>query len=199
MKTLKLRITFLEEALGSGNANKDLHAEYIAMNSADADKAKEELKALPSAELLTKATTVFARDEDDNPTLWDYQLKGFFKDACSALSRVTDSKSKKLKAYKKVIDGLIFPEPRQIKLEMPKGSKIGICTRPLRTSGVMGDRVALASSETVPKGTWFVCSIDILEDTLAPTVMEWLDYGKRKGLLVWRNSGKGKFKYDLIK
>lgn len=31
------------------------------------------------------ATTCFPRTEDGVPFCWDYQIKGFFKDACSAL------------------------------------------------------------------------------------------------------------------
>ena len=32
--------------------------------------------------------TVFPRTEDGRPFLYDYQIKGFFKDACGCLSRV---------------------------------------------------------------------------------------------------------------
>lgn len=28
--------------------------------------------------------------------------------------------------------------------------------------------------------------------------MEWLDYGKLRGLGQWRNSGKGRFTYELL-
>ena len=50
--------------------------------------------------------TIFPRD-NGVPIYWDYQIKGFFKDACGMLRKVTGSKSSKIKAYKKEIDGLI--------------------------------------------------------------------------------------------
>lgn len=28
--------------------------------------------------------------------------------------------------------------------------------------------------------------------------MEWLDYGKLRGLGQWRNSGKGRFTYEIL-
>ena len=49
--------------------------------------------------------TIFPRD-NGVPIYWDYQIKGFFKDACGMLRKVTGSKSSKIKAYKKEIDGL---------------------------------------------------------------------------------------------
>ncbi len=45
------------------------------------------------------ATTCFPRTEDGVPFCWDYQIKGFFKDACSALRRVPGSRSSKLTAF----------------------------------------------------------------------------------------------------
>ena len=106
---MKVKITFQEEVLGSQPSNPEIHAEFIAANSADKDKFDEEQAALPASEKLEKSITVFHRMPDGKtPCLMDYQIKGFFKDSCSALSRVPGTKSKELKAYKKVIDGLIF-------------------------------------------------------------------------------------------
>lgn len=63
--------------------------------------------------------------------MWDYQIKGFMKDVCKMLHDVKDSESSKIKAYKKVIDGKIFVNPRMIRLDM-HGGKMGVCQRPLR-------------------------------------------------------------------
>ena len=41
MKTLKVKITFIEELLGSSAANPDIHAEYIASNAPDAPQERK--------------------------------------------------------------------------------------------------------------------------------------------------------------
>lgn len=125
--------------------------------------------------------------------------KGFFKDACSALSRVADTRSSKLKAYKKVIDGLIFPQPRKILFELPKDDTIGNCQRPLRAQTAQGERIALANSETVPAGTSITFEINMLDEkSHRPLVVEWLNYGALKGFGQWRNSGKGRFTWKEV-
>ena len=35
---------------------------------------------------------VFPKDTDGCPIMWDYQVKGFFKDTCGALKRVSEGK-----------------------------------------------------------------------------------------------------------
>lgn len=197
-----VEITFLEEALGSSSPNPEVHSEFIASKAPDAPSRDEELSALIANEGLEEATekqmTVFPRDDEGRPALWDYQIKGFFKDACGMLRRVDGTASKKLSAFKKVIDGLIFVFPRQIPLEMPEGGEIGVCQRPLRASTAQGERVALASSETVPAGTKLVFTIRCLNDKDMALVDEWLDYGALRGLSQWRNSGKGTFEWREV-
>jgi len=197
MKTLKIKVTFTEEVLGTSSNNPEIHSEFIAINAPDGKKRKEELEALPTEEQIEKAMTVFPR-ENGVPFIWDYQFKGFFKDTCSALARVKGSKSAGLKAFKKIIDGVIFPEPRKIMLQLPKGTKIGSCQRPLRGQTAQGERISLANSETVPIGTTCELSIVLFEDSLEAILIEWLDYGRFKGMLQWRNSGKGRFTYEVI-
>lgn len=71
---LTARIKLTEEMLGTASANPDVHREFIASKSADAEKAEEELAALPAAELEQKSRTVFHRDPDGVPIIYDYQL-----------------------------------------------------------------------------------------------------------------------------
>ena len=78
---------------------------------------EEEVSALGADAVAEKAMTVFPRMEDGTPFLYDYQIKGFFKDTCGGLRKVKGTASEKIKAYKKEIDKLIFPEPRVIPLE----------------------------------------------------------------------------------
>ena len=160
-KKIKIRIEFTEEVLGGASANADIHSEFIASKAPDAASMTEEIEAIGLDEVERKAVTVFPRDADGTPMLWDYQLKGFFKDVCGFLRRVPGTEASKLKAYKKILDGLLFVHGRRIRLH-PAGD-MSICQRPLRAQTMQGERVALASSECLPTGTWLECEVEVLE------------------------------------
>ena len=72
---MKVKVTLIEEMLGTASANPEIHKEFIASKSADADKREEEMKTLHADELMNKAMTVFPRGEDGVPILYDYQVK----------------------------------------------------------------------------------------------------------------------------
>lgn len=193
MKSLKVKVVYFEELLGTNPANPEIHSEFIASKAPDAESREQEIANIGVEEYEEKAMTVFARNAQGVPINYDYQIKGFFKDSCGMLRRVDGYRSKKLTSYKKVIDGLIFVFPREIPLVLPAGGQIGSCQRPLRASTAQGERVALANSETVPAGTTQEFEIRILQDSLLPVVIEWLTYGELHGTGQWRNSGKGRF------
>lgn len=206
MKTIKVRLTFLEPLLGTWPANPNVAREYIASKSPDAGSIEDEVAALGAEAAADKAMTVFPRSAEGQPILYDYQIKGFFKGACGMLGRIggKDEKGKKrainesgkLTAYKKIIDGLIFVSPRQIPLTIL--GEMNECQRPLRAQTAQGERVSLANSEQIPAGS--TCEFEVLcmDDAHAAAVMEWLDYGQLRGLGQWRNSGKGRFRYTLL-
>lgn len=196
---MNIRITLLEEMLGTASFNQELHDEFIASKAPDAKSREEEVAALGVGEVVEKGMTGFARDEHGNPILWDYQIKGFFKDTAGALRRVPKTISGKMKAYKKEIDGLIFPQPRKIVLHLPEGGVVGDCQRPLRASTPQGERVALAHSESVPAGTTMDISIIYFVKEHKEWIEEMLNYGILRGLGQWRNSGKGIFRWEEIK
>lgn len=195
MKTMKVKLTFTEEVLGTASADPEIHREFIASKAPDAPTIEDEVAAVGVDEVAEKSTTIFPRDENGNPFVYDYQIKGFFKDACGVLRRVSDSKSAKLKAYKKEIDGLVFVVERATPFLMDGEpiTELGTCQRPLRAETAQGARVALASSETVPAGATIEFTVQVLKDDLLNLVREWLDYGALRGLGQWRNSGKGRF------
>ena len=112
------------------------------------------------------------------------------------LARVKGTKSSGIKAYKKIIDGLIFPEPRMIPLTL--AGEIGNCQRPLRAQTAQGERVSLANSEELPAGTTAEFSVLLLDGGHESLILEWLDYGRLRGIGQWRNSGKGRFTYELL-
>lgn len=201
MKEVKVRITFTESILGTASADSEIHDHYIASKAPDAKSRAEEVAALGVEQATERTMTVFPRMEDGTPALWDYQLKGFFKDACSMLRRVPGTRSAKLKAFKKEIDGLVFVGPRMIPLWMPVDLDLSAtdCQRPLRASTPQGERVALAHSEEAPAGTYIEATITCLRDDLWPIVTEWLDYGRLRGVGQWRNAGHGRFEWEEVK
>lgn len=205
LTSFKVRVTFLEEALGSLPGDDKVYEAFIASNAPDAKTRSEEIEASSAQEVIDKGTTVFLKSDSGNPYLWDYQMKGFFKEAMKAMGEVKSSKCSQIKAYKKKIDNNVFVSPRQIPLYLEEGKLVssedmGLCQRPLRASTAQGERVALAISETVPAGTFFDIEIKILGDNgvMQDAIKECLDYGELKGLLQWRNSGKGRFTWELI-
>ena len=193
---IKVRITFLEEALGGLPSSTEILAQFIASKSPDKETIADEIEAVGVEGVLEKTMTVFPRDSEGNLCFYDYQIKGAFKDACGALTKVEKTKSYKMKAYKKNIDQLIFVYPRMIPIVF-KGYP-GDCQRPLRTSGPQGDRTALAMSETVPAGAYLECEIFSFREALMPVVEEWLSYFKFRGLSQWRNSGKGRATWERL-
>lgn len=196
MKTLKIKVNFTEEVLGTASSNPHIHEEYIASNAPDAQNLEQEVAAIGPEEVFEKQMTIFPKDKDGNPILWDYQWKGFFKDACGMLKKVPGSECSKIKAFKKEIDGLIFVEPRMIPINV--NGEIGVCQRPLRANTPQGERVALASSETVPAGSSVIFSVVLMCDSDEKMIKETLEYGKRRGFGQWRNSGKGRFEYEIL-
>ena len=196
MKTMHIRINFLEPILGTWPADPQVAEKYIASKAPDAGTITDEIAATSVEEVTEKAMTIFPRNENGQPALYDYQIKGFFKDACGMLARVKSTRSSKIRAYKKIIDGLIFTSPRMIPLEVQ--GEIGNCQRPLRAQTAQGERVSLANSEELPAGTTAEFYVDLLDDAHEDLVLEWLEYGKLRGLGQWRNSGKGRFEFEVL-
>lgn len=196
MKEMRVKITLLEEMLGTASNNAQIHEEFIASKAPDAKNREEEIAAIGVEAEVEKSMTVFPRNKDGRPIMWDYQIKGFMKDSCGMLRKVTGTKSSGMKSYKKTIDGLIFINEREIPINF-EGS-VGSCQRPLRAQTAQGERISLANSETVPAGSTLEFAIKCLVDADMNAVKEWLDYGELRGLGQWRNSGKGKFKWEEI-
>ena len=195
-KEIKVRLIFTENLLGSSPANENIYRDFIGSKAPDAASVEDEVAALGVDDVIEKGMTIFPKLEDGTPFIWDYQIKGFFKDSCAVLRKVPSSKSSKIKAFKKEIDGLIFINERRIPLIFD--GKIGICQRPLRAQTAQGERIALSISEEVPSGATIEFSINMLCDEHEAAVREWLDYGKLRGLGQWRNSGKGRFTWEEI-
>ena len=196
MKELKVKLTFTEPLLGTSPANEDVYRDLIGSKAPDAATVDDEVAAIGADAVVEKGMTVFPRLEDGTPFLYDYQIKGFFKDTCSGLRKVKGTKSEKIKAFKKEIDRLIFPEPRCIPIRFE--GEVGECQRPLRAQTAQGERVSLAISEQVPAGATVEFTVVCLSDDHEKVVREWMDYGRFSGIGQWRNSGKGRFTWEEI-
>ena len=196
MKELKVRCTLTDEALGTTPADPKIHETYVAGKAPDAETMEEEIAAAGVEEVMEKSMTIFPKLPDGTPFIWDYQLRGFFKDAIGMLRRVEGMKCAKLKNYKKVVDGLLFVAERQVPFRV--NGKIGDCQRPLRAETLQGPRTAIAHSETIPAGSSFEFTIQLLDAGLEDAVRECLDYGALRGIAQWRNAGKGRFTWEEI-
>lgn len=185
----KATMTFVEPMLGTAPQDKEIYSNYILDNLSHEDEVETVRDE--------KGRTGFHKLSDGTPIVYDYMLKGFFKDACSMLARVDGSLSKKLKAYRKIIDGLVFVFPRRIPLQL--AGPLTILERPLRAQTAQGERVALAASEMAAEGTTISFTIDVLEDgTVTEELLrEWLNYAKYRGLGQWRNGSYGRATYTM--
>jgi hypothetical protein len=198
---MKVRITLTEDMLGTASNNPEIHREFIASKSKDAEKMDEEIHALGAEELVEKSLTVFPK-ENGKPFVWDYQLKGFIKEAVGILidlsgDEIKVGKTKLTKwTFKRMVDNFVFVSPRKLAINGEMGE---ICTRPLRADTMKGERVSLASSETVKSGATIEAEIKCLSPALEELVKQCLDYGANKGLGQWRNSGKGRFSWEEVK
>lgn len=217
MDELKIKITMLQEMLGTTAGNSDIVRDFIASKVKDSKdpnidkeaRAAEEVAAIEKTleerteEEVENAMTIFPV-QDGRPYIWDYQVKGFLKAAVLALcidsGSYTKEQLKKLKltnwTYKRTVDNLWFPSPRRIMLDMP--GPLTVIQRPLRADTMRGERICLAISEAAPIGTTFECTIKYLNPIHANIIRECLDYGELKGLLQWRNAGYGRFKWEEI-
>lgn len=200
---LRVRIETFEPMLGMMPADPEILREHIGKKAVAKhpeleEEIFDEVNSLPKVEgEVERKTTVYPR-EDGRPFYWDYQIKGFFKDVCGMLWRTENSKSKKLKAYRKMIDGLLFVFPRKIPIKIPADTEITIKERPLRANTSKGERVSIARSETIAAGAIIEFEVVLLTDKLMDALVEWLDYGELRGLGGWRNASWGRFHYEIL-
>ena len=72
MEKVHVRLTFTEDVLGTANADKKVHSEFIASKAPDAPSREEEVAALGADEVEHREMTVFPRMEDgETPMFWD--------------------------------------------------------------------------------------------------------------------------------
>lgn len=75
MKKIKVKLTFVEPVLGTWPSNQNIASEFIASKSPDAATVEDEVAALGADAVADKGMTVFPRNENGEPVLYDYQAR----------------------------------------------------------------------------------------------------------------------------
>lgn len=200
--------------LGSQPANPEVRSQFIAAKVSERaaiagdsvnknTKGAEENAMLPQ-DMEKRNLTVFLRDRDGSVCLCDYVIKGFLKEAATALKAelgVANVKSK--------IDNLTLIEPMYLAINRD-GETLDVTDydleRPLRAMTMQGPRVSVMASECIEPDWSIRFTISLLENEKtaksAPLTMEsiekMLDYGSFKGLGQWRNGQNGRFSWKKV-
>ena len=238
MKRIGFRVTFTNELLGTYPTDPDTYVKYIMSRAKDVnDDVLKEVENIKRAnEAISdkngkneekeppKTLTIFPRDSSMNLIMYDYQWRGYFKEVCSGLrafftqdSMGKVSNSDGFRNFKKGVDNAFFVYPREIPIHIPEDGKIGICARSLRANTPQGERIAIASSETIPAGSYVEFEVAVPDSILIEqdeddgkktkkkkgidykgALIEWMNYGRFKGMLQWRSGGKGTFTYECL-
>lgn len=207
MDRYKVKLTFTEQLLGTVPLNKKVYAEHgpgalgIEAGALTLEGLEEELATIEEPEEEEEKTWTGFHTENGQPFLYGYVISGFFKETCSALRRDADWLSKGLRAHKKVIDGLVFIEPRKIMLDL-NGQQVDKSEnfpnkRPLRGQTAQGERISIARSHSCPPGTSIEFVILVLGVVTEALLREWFGYGALKGLGCWRSASWGRFTYEM--
>lgn len=196
MKKYTLTLTFREDLLGSTPLNEEIYNDFIASKHPDGQAAAAaEIETLE--DFASRGKTGFHRDQKGRPLVYDYVVKGFFKEAWQKVRDHKDSAASKLKAGKSKITGQLFIEERHIFIESIEPEYV--LQRPLRAETMQGPRVALTASDALPAGASLVCTLVVLAPHIITEELlrELLDYGRWSGLGQWRSGGYGRFDYTL--
>lgn len=212
--TKTFKMTFTEPVLGTASANPDIHRDHVA-KKAPPEKSAEEIalleEAIASGAEFEKQMTVFPRDEH-GLFVFDFQLRGFYKESLAMLIELGDDSVKSLSKWtvKRAVDGILFVNPRRVRLKDVAGNGIAVAaesmTRPLRADTLQGPRICLATSEMLPVGTNLQFEVEVLEVKNAKSklriteeaVLAAMAYGSRRGFAQWRGGGWGRFSFEEI-
>lgn len=197
-KLMKVEIEFTEPLLGTVPQSKDIYTNYIASLAPKPSLADEEIETVEDVE--DKGWTGFHTDKD-GPFLYDYQIKGFLKEAANILKQELN-----IKQAKSRVDNYVFVFPRRVHFKGLADANLVPLERPLRGMTPRGERVTLVRSDQVPVGTTIQFEILILpnpkgKESSAITVdvvEKLLDFGTLKGIGQWRNGGYGRFTWNKI-
>lgn len=197
VEAMGVKITFLEDVLGSWPADEKLFTRYISSKAPSPWLKAEEEDSLPERS-QDAGLTVFPQDHI-GVYFFNYHLKGFIKEAGNVLKDAI-----KIKNLRSKIDNYVFVRPRKIYF-WRNGSIVkepdDVLERPLRGETPKGPRVSLVASERVKTPVTMKFVIEVIENKKEITldvIRELLEYGSYKGLGQWRNGGWGNFEWEEI-
>lgn len=194
MDKYKVELVFTEPLLGTVPEDPDVYKNYI---EPPAEVEEEELSTLP--EPIETATITSFHHDADGPFIYNYMIRGYLKEVCGSLRRDPDSLSSKIRAYKKIINGLVFVRPRRIRLNRPVEDEMEILSRPLRAETARGPRVALSHSRMAEVGTTIKFEVSVIAKVTEKLLRELFGYGENQGLGQWRTGGFGTFQSKIVK
>ncbi len=187
MQVKKYKVELLEGLLGTIPKDKNIFKTYI--ESLKPENKDSESQSIETVE--EKSWTGFHKDEERGLFLMDYLFKGFLKHAGNVLKEEVGVKQLKSK-----LSDFVFVFPRRIFLNKMQAD--GVFERPLRAMTPLGERVCLARSDYVSKGTTFQVTIGILKHKEISWILidRLMDYGNLMGLGQFRNGSFGRFSVD---
>jgi hypothetical protein len=199
----KVKLCLTEPLLGTVPKSESVYADYLAGKAVkrkehEATIPVEEAIALAEEELATvgdeekKGWTGFHSD-DDGLFVFDYQIKGFFKEAGSMIKDFDEVKVKNLKSK---IDNYVYVMPRRIRLGAAEPLPL---ERPLRAMTMQGPRVSLMRSDQISAGAVLEFELRVLpqKEITGELIEQLLEVGEYKGLGQWRNGSYGRFSYTI--
>jgi hypothetical protein len=202
-KTYNVKLTFEEPLLGTVPKSERVYTDYIASRVTkrldeqgliDPDTAhalaSEEIESASMAE-EARGWTGFHTDEN-GPFLYDYQIKGFIKEAGNLIKDFAEVKVKNLRSK---LDNYCFVWPRRVRLSDIEPEPL---ERPLRAMTMQGPRVSLVRSDMIRAGSTIEFQLRVLPSEINKALLEFIfDFGEFKGLGQWRNGSYGRFTYEL--
>jgi len=203
METKKIKITFIQEVLGTVAKNKTVYHDYIMKKAVDKGIEIPDDETETVEEMSEKAWTGFHSDEN-GIFLYDYLIKGNIKANIETL--IMAGSLPKISAYKMYVDRVVFVYPRRIPFydddNVQKIVPDDVIERPLRCMTMQGPRVTLSKSDYVNVGSTLVFEITLLPNPKITwdAIEKALDYGKYYGIGQWRGSGGyGRFEWEFVK
>lgn len=211
-------LRFLREGI------EEYHGDKISDQSWEAALANNLKKDDPLFQTIkeSKGKTIFARcPETRVPILEAYVLKGAIKDlatiACERNKNRFGFLSSK-QATTSLINRHLFVLPtgggpevipfykdkdfkEKLDVERDSGGKIEFYTRPLRANTPQGPVVAISASEHIrpPAGMRFIIRTYLEDEMDEKALRKILEVGEDYGFSQWRNSGKGRFTFEMKK
>lgn len=209
-ETKKYTIQFTERVLGQMSADPNIIKEYFIPKSPDPNGRQDEIEAVarPELEDEPKIPTVFGKDAT-GLFMFDYQIRGFFKEQLGALINLGDPVVKNLSKWlvKGAVDQYLLVSPRKIYFLDDSGHVAKadeMFQRPQRNDTMQGPRVCVALSECLHPEAHPGLSLSFtVELWITPAKgkreITWealdacMDWSARRGFGQWRTGGNGRF------